>query len=143
MTEFNPSYTIERKTKRILELKKELDNRKRNLIFPYSFNGFFVCYIIFFGQRYFDYTITTFTSPKNTISTLHILDLVVIILLAFSCLIVYSSTIKLNKVKSSYESLRKDIIKMINTEFCSCNKSCNCKDEYIRGMEKEGIDLIF
>lgn len=143
MSEEVLSYSMEKKTERLLKLRKELDHKRSNLILPYGFIGMFGCYTAWSYQRFLDYALTTFTSYNVSISKLQLIDMTILTLLLFSGYFLFHSLGKYNRVNSSYQSLRKDIMNTINNEFCNCSKPCNCKDEYIKFMENQGIDLIF
>ncbi|MDU1442422.1 MAG: hypothetical protein E6916_02780 [Clostridium cochlearium] len=143
MSDFNLSYTMEKKTNKILELKHQLNNTRSNLIIPCGLIGISVCYLILAHNRYADYASFIFTSTNSTISKLKILDFGIIMLLIISYILLRSKIAKYNNLKKSYEILRKDIIHAIDSEFCNCSEKCTCKDTYIKYMEDQGIDLIF
>lgn len=143
METLNLSYTIQKKTERILKLKHELDNNKSKLMLSSSFAGILVVYVTLSNQRYVDYTVATFSTPIPQIYGFEFFDLTILVLTLVSCFILYRALSKFNKLKSSYESLKQNIKESINSNFCNCSNSCNCKDKYIRLMESKGIDLIF
>lgn len=67
MSDFNLSYTMEKKTNKILELKHQLNNTRSNLIIPCGLIGISVCYLILAHNRYADYASFIFTSTNSTI----------------------------------------------------------------------------
>lgn len=137
------SYTIRKKTEKIFDLKKELDNSKKWLIPSTGLTGLFTCYIVLFSQRYVNYTIATFSPWDKLSSSFLNIDIAIILLLACSCLFMYKSFLRYNKAKASYEAFRKDLIKSIDADFCNCSPSEGCKDVYIESMEEHGINLVF
>lgn len=138
----NLSYTMQKKTKKLLKLKNELDNKKGKLILSSGFTGMLIVYVGLSNDRYFDYAAATFNTTIPQIYGLEFFDLVILVLTFISGFILYSELNKLNKLKSSYESLKQNIKESINSGFCNCSTTCNCKDDYIIFMEGKGIDLI-
>lgn len=62
-----------------------------------------------------------------------------------SCILLSRLSKAKKKANDNYDALRKDIIKLLDVNFCSCSSSgCSCRDAYIDYMDKhEHIDLIF
>ncbi|AKA72025.1 hypothetical protein [Clostridium scatologenes] len=142
MENLNLSYTMKKKTEKLLKLKNELDNKKGQLILSSGFTGMLVVYVGLSNDRYFDYAAATFNPSIPQIYGLEFFDLVLLVLTLISGFILYNELNKFNKLKSSYESLKQNIKESINSDFCNCSTTCHCKDNYIIFMESKGIDLI-
>jgi hypothetical protein len=137
------SYSIRRKTEKIFKLKDELDKSTKWITPSISLTGLCTCYIVLFSQRYTDYTVAIFNQGSKISSNFFSIDIGIILFLIGSCFLMYKSFSRYSKAKSSYEAFRKDLIKSIDTEFCNCSGSQDCKDEYLEEMEKYGINLMF
>lgn len=134
---------MQKKTKKLLKLKNELDNKKGKLILSSGFTGMLVVYICLSNDRYFDYVAAAFNTTIPQIYGLESFDLIVLVLAFISGFILYSELNKFTKLKSSYESLKQNIKESMNSDFCNCSTCCNCKENYIIFMESKGINLIF
>lgn len=134
------SYTVQKKTYKVLELKHKVDKKRTSLNLPAGACCLLVFYIFLYNDRYISYAIAVFEnhSAKSAIKSF---DLIILSMVAATIFILYILLDKFKKTKESYDELRKDLIKTINNEFCSSKD--NFKDEYIKSMEDEGIDLIF
>ena len=139
MDENHLSYPIRKKTAKILKLKEELEAKKKNIIFPGVLTGLCTCYIVFFGQRYSDAAVATIIPWSGVSGKFLIQDKMVLLLLLCSVFFMFSYLNSFNKTKLAFNALRKDLINTIDTEFCKCSKPQQCKDEYIKSVEEQGI----
>lgn len=136
------SYATEKKTERICELKQEMDKQRTSLWLPSGLSCLLLFYAILYNDRYTSYAVAIFEN-NSAESAIKRFDLIILLILAATIFILLALVDKLKKVKVSYEELRKDLIKTVNSDFCTCKGSCNCKDEYLKYMEEKGINLIF
>jgi hypothetical protein len=104
-------------------------------------NALLLAYILLYNNRYTSYATSAFEN-QNLGNGIRTLDLIILIIFAVAVLIVYWAVGEYMEVKEAYEKTRKDLIKTINSKFCTCMVTCVCKDEYIKDMEARGIDLI-
>lgn len=143
MENLNLSYVVKKKTEKLLDLKSKLDNKKSRLMLPYALTGMLVLYVTLFNQRYFNYASAAFNASNKKIYGLEFLDLTIFILALINIAVLWYSLNQYNKLKSSFQSLKQDIKKSIDNKLCNCSNCCNCKDEYVKFMESQKIDLIF
>jgi hypothetical protein len=136
------SYTTQKKTYKLQELKGKLDKKRTSLKLPSGVSCLLAFYVFLYNDRYASYATAVFENHSAE-SAIKRFDLIALIILATTMFILYILFAEFKKLKDSYEELRKDLIKTINNEFCTCKKTCNCKDAYIKDMEGKGIDLIF
>jgi hypothetical protein len=136
------SYSVQKKTDKVYELKIEKAKWSRFWKIATGVNALLLAYILVNNNRYTSYATNAFEN-QNLASGIRTLDLIILIIFAVAVLIVYWAVGEYREVKEAYEKIRKDLIKTINNEFCTCNGTCVCKDEYIKDMEARGIDLIY
>ena len=136
------NYTVQKKTDRVCELKKERAKWSHFCKLVTGVNSLLLAYILLYNNRFTSYA-TTALENQNLAGGIKALDSIVLILFAVSVLILYWSVGEDREVKETYEKLRKDLIKTINNGFCTCIGTCACKDEYIKAMEVKGVDLIY
>gem|GEM_PF-1889485 len=138
------SYTVQKKTYKLLELKEKVDKKRTSLKLPSAISCLLVFYVFLYNDRYISYATAVFDNNSSE-STVKGFDLFVLVIVAATLFILYILFDEFKKIKNKYDELRKDLIKTINNGFCSCTNSsnCNCRDEYIKDMEEKNIDLIF
>ncbi|GAB6137985.1 hypothetical protein [Halanaerobaculum tunisiense] len=145
---------IQKKKRRLIKLKKELDelkSKKPNLS-SWVFINFFVS--SFYLNRYSDHLLNNYFSfipLDNKPFTLSYKDYILFIILLFFIFKLVEAFFK-NKFsntkdskKKKYNSLKESLINDINNNnnFCKCNNYCNCKNELVEKLsQKYGIDLI-
>jgi hypothetical protein len=136
------SYTIQKKTHKIFELKEEKAKWNKFCKVAAIIDGLLLAYILLFNNRYISYATDVFDNYKLS-NGIKVFDIIIIIIFAATVLIVYWTIIEYKEAKDAYEQLRNDLINTINYKFCTCSRTCGCKDEYIKDMEERGIDLIY
>jgi len=136
------SYTVKKKTNKVCELKEQM-YRKRNLLkIPGVAIALLGIYVALNRNRYISYVVA-FAENHSTETILKRFDPIIFGMLFVTMIIACILFDEYKTIKKSYNDLRKDLIKTINNEFCICNNDCKCKDDYIKDMEKKGVDLIF
>ncbi|SUY46564.1 Uncharacterised protein [Clostridium putrefaciens] len=136
------SYTVKKKTNKVCELKEQRD-RKRNLLkIPVIAIALLCIYVGFNINRYSSY-VMAFLQNHSTESILKRFDPIIFGIFFVTIIITLILFDEYKTTKRGYDDLRKDLIKTINNEFCICSNDCKCKDDYIKDMEKKGVDLIF
>lgn len=135
------SYLVQKKTDKVCELKIEKAKWSRFWKIAVGVNALLLAYILLYNNRYTSYATSAFEN-QNLGNGIRTLDLIILIIFAVAVLIVYWAVGEYMEVKEAYEKTRKDLIKTINSKFCTCMVTCVCKDEYIKDMEARGIDLI-
>ncbi|MDV3427373.1 MAG: hypothetical protein LIR50_09890 [Bacillota bacterium] len=136
------SYTVQKKTDTILKLKDKMDKKRRSFKLPAKISCLLGIYVFIYNNRYTSYAAAIFENKKIDSAVIKF-DFIILIILAAAIFIFYKLFIEFKKDKDKYEELRKDLIKTISNEFCTCKNTCTCKDDYIKYMEQKGIDLIF
>jgi hypothetical protein len=137
------SLALQKKTNKIISLKKSLTAQEELLILLYT-AAFFSCIYCYKSRFvYFDYIYHFFTHQKNIFLTPSVLDLTVLTVAAISLLLISYLSDKLSSTKEQYNKLRLDIIHTIEGEFCYHPQRCSCKDNYISEMDKYSIDMVF
>lgn len=140
------TYTVQKKSDRIREMKKLLDAKNSNYLPSFSLlsaGALFGLYLIPTGVKYMNSVIPVSAFEQIRLRPIHYFD-VAILLFALTCIgYWYLETLEVKRMKSKYESQRKDLIQIINHKFCKHDMACDCKDTFIKGMESENIDLIF
>ncbi|MGH4139192.1 hypothetical protein [Clostridium sp.] len=140
--ELKLSYSTKKKSDKLCELKQKLDNKKASLPLLTGIACLLGVYMLLFNDRYISYATAVFEN-KSLQTAIKTFDLIIFLGLAATMFIIYILLEGLKKDKINYEDNRKDLMKTIGNEFCTCVKPCNCKEEYIKFMEEKGIDLIF
>ena len=136
------SYTVKKKTNKVCELKEQM-YRKRNLLkIPGVAIALLGIYVALNRNRYISYVVA-FAENHSTETILKRFDPIIFGMLFVTMIIACILFDEYKTIKKSYDDLRKDLIKTINNEFCICSNDCKCKDDYIKDMEKKGVDLIF
>lgn len=151
----NLTLSMNIKTDKIIKLKKFLDRFNRILLVLLL--SLFVFLLLFETlnidfNNYLNYlssikiigpifNLMGFNTVNNIFTSKDIIIYNVInILLVCICISTYITT----KLYKKYDSLRKNIIKLIDIEFCKHSQDCSCKNDYIREMQrKHNIDLVF
>ncbi|MGV8982304.1 hypothetical protein [Clostridium sp.] len=139
--ELKLSYSTKKKSDKICELKQKVDKKHASLALPAGVACLLLVYALLYNTRYISYALAVFENRRLQ-SAIKTFDLIILMGLAATTFILYKLLDTLKKDKKNYEEHRKDLIKTINSQFCTCEDSCNCKDEYIKFMEKKGIDLF-
>lgn len=136
------SYSVQKKTDKVCDLKIEKVKWGRFWKIAVGVNVLLLAYIFLYTNRYTSYATSAFEN-QNLVNGVKTLDIIILIAFAVLVLIVYWAVGEYMEVKEAYEKIRKDLIKTINSKFCTCIGTCVCKDEYIKDMEARGIDLIY
>ena len=136
------SYTVQVKSSKVFKLKEIYDKKRISLNLPIGISGLLLFYVFMYLNRYISYLNDIFEN-NNSKSAIKKLDLIILIIVIATISFLYILLKEFKKAKDNYDKLRIDLIKTINSEFCTCRNTCVCKDDYIKDMEKEGIDLIF
>ena len=136
------SYTVKKKTNKVCELKEQRD-RKRNLLKIPVIAIALLCIYVGFNINIYSSYVMAFLQNHSTESILKRFDPIIFGILFVTIIITLILFDEYKTTKRGYDDLRKDLIKTINNEFCICNNDCKCKDNYIKDMEKKGVDLIF
>lgn len=158
----NVTYAVRKKTERLMlyhGLKKTAQRQR-------SFFYFTVCalvlYILLRGQVFMGLLIHVFNSLFATGDTMLPVNPAPMDLWAANLLLVFAlpsaviTHIYLRR-KKKYNELRIHMLHLVHTGFCTCHRgfhgdsfvqkildrSCDCKERYIKKMESRGIDLIF
>ena len=142
MDDLKLSYTVKKKTDKICELKKEKAKWNHLCKVAIGIDFLLLVYIVLFNGRYTSYATDVFEDYKLS-GAIKIFDIIILIIFMVIVLIVYWTIVEYSEAKEAYEKLRKDIIRSINSEICTCSDACGCKDEYIKEMGAKGIDLIY
>ena len=139
----NLSFSLEKKKNKLIKQKKLMKWYLYFLVLPSLFSIVLGIYIISFLDRLLYYVFPFFTVNSLVSSESKSQDIIILYIFAISAIatIILYSGYKNLKVK--YDALRKNVIKDIDTSLCNCSIPCNCKDSFIKEMEKEKIDLIF
>lgn len=135
-------YAMEKKCDRIIKYKKSL---RRSLGFLYA--GYLCLCVIILPfilknrNSSFSGMFAQITDPNAKYSFQFLLTISIIILLS-------GLSTHYNQLKKKYEILRHDIIKdtesaSIPSRICMCNERCNCRETFIKEMEKLDIDIVF
>lgn len=151
----NLTLSMNNKTDKIIKLKKFLDTSNRILLVLLLI---LLVFLLLFEKLNInlDHYLNYLSSIKGIGSILKLMgynivnniftskDIIIYnilnILVVFICISTYITT----KLYKKYDSLRKNIIKLIDIEFCKHDQDCTCKDDYIREMNKKHkIDLVF
>lgn len=136
--------TMQRKTKRIIKIKDELDKVKNFSSVCYSIFSICLLYIIFNSTYYFNYAISTFNNFYSPASaTLATIPKIIFVNFIILVSLIWYTTSKTSRLKSQFNYLRLDIIDSLDNTFCEHSHSCNCKDRYINDMDAFNIDVIF
>ena len=132
------SYSVQKKSDKIRQLKIDINTANKKSLYILAVGTVFGLYTMLSGLKYLNGVI------PDTFRLVHYFDiLIVLITIAFAAYL-YLNFKELVSLKIKYESLRKNLIKAIEHEFCQhAGGTCLCKDTYIKGMEREDIDLIF
>lgn len=136
------SYTVKKKSKKIIELNNKVENMERKNSLTLIICTSLLFYVIIFWNRYISYATDLFNGNDIQVSFLQI-DVIMLILLAVALFIQSYIYNQLKGVKKKYNQLRESLIETIDSGLCNCNNTCSCKDNYIKWMENKGIDLIF
>lgn len=136
------SYTVQKKSNRIVELKEVFDKKRNSLKLPVEMSCLLSFYVLLYHNRYISYLNAIFENNSSK-SAIKNFDLIILLIITATISIIYLLLKEFKKAKDSYDGLRKDLIKTINSEICTCKNTCGCRDEYIKFMEEKGIDLIF
>lgn len=142
MDDLKLSYTVQKKTDKICELKKEKAKWNQFWKVAAGVELLLLAYMLLFNNRYTSYATDVFDNYKLS-NGIKVFDIIILIIFAATVLIVYWAVVEYKEAKEAYEKLRKDLINTINDKFCTCSGTCGCKDEYIKDMEVRGIDLIY
>lgn len=140
--ELKLSYSMKKKSDKLCELKQKVDKKQTSVVLLTGIACLLGVYMFFYNTRYISYAIAFFEN-QSLQSAIKTFDSIVFLGLAATIFILYILLDALKKGKKNYEDHRKDLMKTIDNEFCTCGKPCNCKEEYIKFMEEKGIDLIF
>lgn len=151
----NLTLSMSIKTDKIIKLKKFLDRSNRILLFLLLSSLVFLLLFETLNinlDNYLNYlssikgigsilNLMGYTIVNNIFTSKDIIIYNVInILLVCICVSTYTTT----KLYKKYDTLRKNIIKSIDIEFCKHSQDCSCKNDYIREMKrKHNIDLVF
>lgn len=138
----NLSLAMGRKTKRIINYKKEIDELNSSLIIYYCSSIFFAL-LIFFLKDYYHYLFLLMVKNNIQISSMFLICSIILFGLFISIYQIYSISKNVSNIEKKLEFLRLDIIDSIDNEFCIHEQGCSCKDEYILKMDKKGIDVVF
>jgi len=136
------SYTVQKKSDTVLVLKEVFDKKRDSLKLPVGMSCLLSFYILLYHNRYISYLNAIFENNSSE-SAIKNFDLIILLIITATISILYLLLKEFKKAKDRYDGLRKDLIKTINSEVCTCKNTCDCKDAYIKFMEEKGIDLIF
>lgn len=133
---------MQRKTDKIQTFKNMIRHWTHVFAVFAAISALLILYVINNSRVYISFVMSYLSI--NSAFNIKILDIIILILaLIFNTLTLFSF-IMYQKKKSSYNSLRLDIISSINHGFCNCgnSQSCTCKSDYILYMDTFGIDVI-
>jgi len=143
----NLSFTTLEKSNELINRRKKKDVKLKSFTRYAIFTAFLVMYIVLFNSRYLYYLPSLFGGLSQTTSVPQIakvLDMAILLGCIVSCFLLYSKSIQYKESNQKFNSLRIDLLESSVENFCKCNNTCDCKDEYIKYMlNDEGIDLIF
>lgn len=143
----NLSFTTLEKSKELINRKTKKDATFKSFYHYANFTAVLVTYIVLFNSRYLYYLPSLFGGLSQTTSVPQIakvLDMTILLGCIVSCFLLYSKSIQYKESNQKFNSLRIDLLESSAENFCKCNNTCDCKDEYIKYMlSEEGIDLIF
>jgi len=154
------SYIMQTRTKKIVDLRDEKNKYSNRLLIVFAPFAISLVYIFSFFSHYiylpFIYPVIigfmdilnligiTVNNSQNTSAFVKIIDVLSLCSFSISGLYLYYISCKLKRITSQFEDLKKCITKLADTDFCSCNSGCNCKNQYVEQMEtKAGINLLF
>lgn len=128
---------MEKKTEKLIELKKMKDTYARKLYLVSVAFAIPFIWIVGYSHRF----IPSFESTGRLFPQLTTIDIIALVTAGFTAILLYTYTQQYKKVKIKYDSLRHDIMDNIGAVICNCHEQCNCKEEYVREMDEKGIDL--
>ncbi|MDF2537970.1 MAG: hypothetical protein K0S76_991 [Herbinix sp.] len=144
------SYQMNQKTKRIKGMKEEVTDFKYNdkHLDASIIAMFIMVYLIIYHiDTYVKFIYSLIFTPLTPITLGFKYILFPIVFTAsLLCSLFYTNQEKKKKeVKDIYDNCRKDIITSMDNEyhhFCKHHKTCKCKENYIKYMDENDIDLI-
>ncbi len=157
----NVTFVIRKKTIRLFELYK---NKKKaqaicNLLF--SILAFSMIYMLLKTNTYLlfftDYFNDFFSSGEISNLPISSFDLWVLQLSFITIILNFVAVQLYLRHKKKYNELRIHMLHIVHTGFCSCHRgihmesfmqkildrNCDCKERYVKKMDKLGIDVIF
>ena len=141
---YNFTYVTRQKVERLIELYK---SRKRVLILLIAFGAVAVVLLIMLSMNFDSYLSSLFpgfyfANNAQRVPKGNALTFVVFFILILTALYYLSGQWK--RIDDKYEIVRKDLIKSMSVSFCKCDKKpCACKEDFIKEMKENKIDLIF
>ncbi|TCL76749.1 hypothetical protein EDC14_100129 [Hydrogenispora ethanolica] len=145
---YHLSYIQRKKTEKLLELKARLDPKPHLKYIAVA--GVLGLYICWFNERYFFYlyhlmlkTPFILAAPLHTPQFMAIVDGVAFLAFLIFTVIAYYRSKDYQRLKQEFESLRRNLVQAIDADFCQCKTACDCKDEYVQDMERQGINLFY
>lgn len=138
----NLCYVMQRKKDKIIEYKKSL-----GILLKYLYSGYFalglVLIVLAVNSDHFQIDFSDKLFPYLQKS-----DLALLYLGLFIGMFLFVLSGRYNRLKSKYELLRHDIIKDLDSttntkKICLCKEECDCREQFIRDMDRLEIDIIF
>lgn len=144
--------TLNKKTDRIIIYKKRINLITWIFLISLLIFIFTIKFVSTYSDRYFNY-LSSYGFIKNFNSIIGInylrikyykFEITRYIFFNISLIGLILSLLLIGKYHNKYDTLRKEIINSIDSDFCKHHESCSCKDDYILAMKREhNIDLIF
>jgi hypothetical protein len=100
-------------------------------------------YVLMNFNVYLNNYIPTFGLISFKPESISILHKLILLILVISLGYIFYIGGQILRLRTKYEALRIDIMSSLGNGFCTHGYPCNCKDEYIKHMEKYEIDMIF
>ncbi|HHU62895.1 MAG TPA: hypothetical protein GXZ32_01575 [Clostridiales bacterium] len=141
---YNFTFSTKEKVKTLIRLYNE---RKKALIRLGIFAAIAVILIIMLSINFDSYLSSLFpgfyvAGNAQRVPKGNALTFVVFFILILTALYYLSGQWK--RIDDKYEIVRKDLIKSMSVSFCKCDKKpCACKEDFIKEMKENKIDLIF
>jgi hypothetical protein len=137
------TYATQKKTHKIVYLNDELKRVSRRKTSLYMFATVSVLYVLVNFNIYLNSYIPTFGLISYKPESINFLHKLILLAMLISLGYIFYIGSLIARLKSKYDALRLDIMSSIGNGFCTHDYPCDCKDEYIKHMERLGIDMIF
>jgi hypothetical protein len=132
------SFIMQKKSEKIIELKRSKDDLLRKLYLSSIAFAIPFLWIVRYHQRYFP----SFEDSGKLFPHITYPDVIALIASIATAVLMYYYTRQHGKVNVKYDALRHDIMDNIGTVICICHDQCNCREEYIKHLVDNGIDLV-